>query len=106
MINGNTMDHAEVTYCYERDIQAGGVQVTRPLPWAFIRFGDTNEEQKYVAPTGSLGLTMPGRGVFRAFQEFMPSRAFPLETSRPARVNNADDVNRPGPIGVHFFGAV
>jgi hypothetical protein len=105
MINARTMDLAEVTYCYELTSDAGA-RLPRQLPWAFVRFGDVGEDRAYVAPVGALGLTEPGRGVYRTFAEYMPFRGFPLEGSRPARVNSTDDLFKPGPLAVHFYGDV
>ena len=67
-----TMDRAEVTYCYESE----GGQVRR-LGWAFVRFGST-EERKYIVPvTGGLGITAAGQAPHRQHAEYMPNRPFP-----------------------------
>jgi len=104
-ITADAMSKAEVTYCYERDELSPGTQ--RQLPWCFVRFGDVGEERKYLAPVDAIGLLADrSASVYRAFAEYMPFRRFPLESGRPARVNNADDTNKPGPVGIHFFGGV
>ena len=98
------MEKAEWTFCYEKS----GAQV-RMLPWAFLRFGDDGEDRQYVVPIPPLGTSIgPGGNssvpprFYRTYAEFMPFRAFPMETDRPLAVSG--DV--PGPVALHFFGGI
>ena len=92
------------TRCYERT-SLGGL---KPLPWAFLQFGDAGEDRKYVVPTaGATFLGADGTEVTRAvLSEVMPHQPFPLDSGRPARGSGTLDSDKPGPMAVHFFGRI
>ena len=108
------IDKAEVWNCYQleqrRMPDGSWTQIERPLPWAFVRFTDVGEERRYVmtCDTGgcSVGLTDLGRKVFIPHKEMMRNTAFPHDVDRGPMSPSDGDARYPGPLGVHFIGAV
>lgn len=122
-IGANGVAQAELTLCAERDNfgdrRDGNFQLkeTRLLPWAFVRFGGDGED-RYVMPMNGFKITettdaqvaqtedVIGNRVWqRIYLEYMPFRAFPLESQRPL-VNGPGDEGVLGQVAVHFFGGV
>ena len=105
-VTSRSIDNAEFTICENYEVRG------QVLPWAFLRFGDTDEERKYVVPMPGYWPTVAvavSQGIERlkiVGVEYMPFRPFPAEPARPARSSSSDDINRPGPLALHFFGGV
>ena len=99
---GDTYDNAIWTDAVERT--PTGV---RGLPWAFLQLGGPGEDRRYVVPMA--GISHVGtNGTQRRYvgQEIMPNLAFPLDSGAPRRGSGTLDSDKPGPLGVHFFGRV
>jgi hypothetical protein len=108
-ISAYAIDNAEYTFCDDiqvvRGIDGGAVQMRTELPWAFVRFADGSEPNRYVMPINGTSFVFNGSLVVRySLTEVMPYQAWPLETSRPARTSNASPDNAGGPVAVHFYG--
>jgi hypothetical protein len=108
-ISAAAYDNAEWTFC--DDVQTvrgidGGMTTTRTeQPWAFIRFADPTEPNRYIMPVNGCALMFNGNMVPRfVTTEIMPYMPFPLEASRPARTSGGGADNAGGPIAIHFYG--
>ena len=123
-ISRDGVARARIIWLFERDQfgdrrdGSGHAPETRLLPWAFIRF-DGDAEENYVMPHNGMPFTerstdqtvgtedaQGNRAFARQYMEFMPNRAFPLESSGAASVNSNRDDGVPGPVALHYFGGV
>lgn len=112
-ITNDGMDKAEVTYCYQFDVQrmADGsfAQTEICLPWAWVKFADPGEERRYLTTrTGDgVGLTVPGAQPYRQLREAMRFSPFPHEADRASKNSGpGNDNNVPGDYAIHFIGNV
>lgn len=97
-VTSEGIDKAEVTLCVEVD-----GKYERPLAWAFVKFNDTSEQNRYVMPASN-GLHVIGAQHYRVSKEAMRKSAFPHDAERGARVSSGDE-SKEGPWAVHFFGS-
>ena len=91
------IDKAEVALCVELD---GAYE--RPLPWAFVKFADVSETNRYVMPASN-GLHLLAAQPFRVRKEAMRGQAFPHEMDFGPRPITGDE-SKFGPQAIHFFG--
>ena len=91
------IEKAEISLCVEVD-----GRFERPLPWAFVKFADASESNRYVMPASN-GLLVLGGQPYRVTKEAMRGRAFPHDLDLAPRPSTGD-ASKDGPSAIHFMG--
>lgn len=99
-ITAESWDKAEVTYCYETQTRLG-VQTTKRLPWAIVRF--PGDEREFIAPANALGVAAGPHAdpAPVALALHMLNAPFPHSVTQGPR----QAADAPGPFAVHFLPA-